>query len=204
LNYPKEEIAGVVLAGGRATRMGGEDKGLLGIAGRPMVEYVAERLRGQSGAVLVNANRNLERYRELCGCPVVEDIVGDFAGPLAGMASAMRFAQSRYILTAPCDSPLVSPTLGRRLFAALEKDDSEIAVAHDGERMQPVFALLRCDLIESMLAYLESGQSKIDRWYAKHRTALGDFSDEPSMFLNINTAAELAELEERLLEARAS
>jgi len=202
--YPEEEISGVVLAGGRATRMGGEDKGLVEVAGRPMVEYVAESLRGQSAAMLVNANRNLERYRELCNCPVVEDIVGDFAGPLAGMASAMRFAQTPYILTAPCDSPLVSAALGRRLFEALEKEHAEIAVAHDGERMQPVFALLRRNLLESMLAYLESGESKIDLWYAKHRTALGDFSDEPSMFLNINTPAELAELEARLLEARAS
>ena len=202
--YPKQAISGVVLAGGRATRMGGEDKGLVEVAGRPMVEYVAECLRGQSAEILVTANRNLQRYGELCDCPVVEDIVGDFAGPLAGMASAMRFARTPYILTAPCDSPLVSAALGRRLFEALEKERAEIAVAHDGERMQPVCALLHRDLLESMLAYLESGESKIDRWYAKHRTALGDFSDEPSMFLNINTPAQLAELEARLLKACAS
>jgi molybdopterin-guanine dinucleotide biosynthesis protein A len=119
------------------------------------------------------------------------------------MASAMRFARTAYILTAPCDSPLVSAALGRRLFEALDKERAEIAVAHDGERMQPVFALLRRDLLESMLAYLESGESKIDRWYAKYRTALGEFSDETSMFLNINTPDELAELEARLLKARA-
>ncbi len=198
--YPREQVSGVVLAGGRATRMGGQDKGLIEINARPMAAYIVDALRPQTAAVLVNANRNMERYREICDCAVVEDSVGEYAGPLAGMASALRVASTSFVLTAPCDSPLISSSLGPRLYQALKKEDAELAVAHDGERMQPVFALLSRDLLDSMLAYLESGESKIDRWYAKHRTALGDFSDSTSMFLNVNTPEERARLEKQILE----
>ncbi len=204
VDYPKGDITGVVLAGGRARRMGGQDKGLVEIDGRPMVVFVVEALNAQTTTVLINANRNIERYRELCKCEVVPDRVGDFAGPLAGMASAMEASQTPFILTAPCDSPLVSSELGPRLFEALQREDTELAVAHDGERMQPVFALLRRDLLDSMIAYLESGESKIDTWYAMHRTALGDFSNDASMFLNVNTPEDRSQLEGRFQQARGS
>ncbi|HSS64701.1 MAG TPA: molybdenum cofactor guanylyltransferase MobA [Gammaproteobacteria bacterium] len=181
--------------------MGGADKGLVEIDGKPMVAFIVEALQPQTADVIVNANRNLERYRELCGCQVVPDSLGDFAGPLAGMASGMQAARTPLVLTAPCDSPLISPQLGARLFEALEKEDAELAVAHDGERMQPVFALLHRHLLDSMIAYLNSGESKIDTWYARHRKALGDFSHETSMFLNVNTPKDRTQLEGRLLEA---
>lgn len=184
--------------------MGGTDKGLVEIDGKPMVVCVVEALAPQTAAVIVNANRNLERYRELCGCRVVPDSQGNFAGPLAGMASGMEAAETPFVLTAPCDSPLLSRQLGARLFDALEREDAELAVAHDGERMQPVFALLHRDLLDSMVAYLRSGESKIDTWYAAHRAAMCDFSDQLSMFLNINTPEERSELEDRLIEARES
>lgn len=202
MRYPKEDITGVVLAGGRARRMGGQDKGLVEIDGTPMVVFTVGALRPQTAAIIVNANRNVERYRALCQCTVVPDAVGDFAGPLAGMASAMQAAETPYILTAPCDSPLVSSELGPRLYEALERDDAELAVAHDGERMQPVFALLSRKLLKSMVEYLHSGESKIDSWYAKHRTALGEFPDHESMFLNVNTPEERDALERLYLEAR--
>ena len=203
-DYPKDDITGVVLAGGRARRMGGQDKGLVEINGRPMVMFIVDALRRQTGAVIINATRNVDRYRELSQCDVVADSVGDFAGPLAGMSAAMEFADTPFILTAPCDSPLVSGDLGLRLADALQREDAELAVAHDGERMQPVFALLRTDLLQSMLKYLRAGESKIDTWYAKHRTALADFSDESAMFLNVNTPDDRSELEQRYFEARES
>lgn len=204
MEYPLQDISGAVLAGGRARRMGGEDKGLVEIDGKPMVVFIVEALKAQTAGVFINANRNLERYRELCGCPVIPDSLGDFAGPLAGMASVMEVAQTPFVLTAPCDSPLLSRELGPRLFEALQREDAELAVAHDGERMQPVFALLHRDLLDSMIAYLQSGESKIDTWYAAHRAAMCDFSDQSSMFLNINTPQERSELESRLIEARGS
>lgn len=204
MGYPLQEISGAVLAGGRARRMGGQDKGLVEIDAKPMVVFIVEALKEQTAEVFINANRNLDRYRELCRCRVVPDSVGDFAGPLAGMASVMEVAQTPLVLTAPCDSPLLSRQLGPRLFEALEREDAELAVAHDGKRMQPVFALLQRDLLDSMIAYLRSGESKIDTWYAMHRTALGDFSDDTSMFLNVNTPEDRSELEDRFLEARRS
>ena len=196
--YPRHDITGVVLAGGRARRMGGEDKGLVRVNGEAMVVHALRGLAPQAGALLINANRNQERYAELGACDVVADADSDYAGPLAGMASAMQRATTRYILTVPCDSPLLAPSLGECLFGALVANDAEVSVAHDGTRMQPVFALLDCTLRQSIVTYLASGGRKIDAWYAERRLALTDLADYPDMFLNINTPEDHALLEKRL------
>ena len=192
------DITAVVLAGGRARRMGGDDKGLVTLAGRCMIEYVVDALRPQVATLIVNANRNQARYAALTGLPVVADDVGDFAGPLAGMASAMAHARTALLLSVPCDSPLVAPDLAARLHAALAADGADIAVARDRERMQPVFALLRTDLLADLRAALAAGERKIDRWYATHRLVEVDFSDRESMFLNINTPQERDDLAARM------
>jgi molybdenum cofactor guanylyltransferase len=186
---PKEEITGVVLAGGMGRRMGGRDKGLLKIQQRPLVGHVLDTLRPQVGPLLINANRNLDEYREF-GLPVVQDLVGEFFGPLVGMASALKAAQTPYVLTVPCDSPRLPQDLCQRLFQVMIEADAELSVAHDGRRMQPVFALLRRELFDDMLNYLEHGGRKIDTWYMEHSFALADFSDCPEAFLNINTPEE--------------
>lgn len=196
--YPIREISAVVLAGGRARRMGGQDKGLVALNNRPMVEYIVQRIAPQVGSVLISANRNLEIYGRLGDYRVIPDGVGEFAGPLAGMASALQVIDTRYLLTVPCDSPLLCDDLACRLYDALHESDAQISVACDGERLQPVFNLLRRDVLTSLLAYLDSGERKIDRWYALHRTASADFSDRSDMFLNINTPEERAQLERRL------
>ena len=196
--YPRQDITGVVLAGGRARRMGGADKGLVEVNGEAMVVHALRGLATQVGTILINANRNQERYAALGNCRVIADADGDYAGPLAGMASAMQHATTRYILTVPCDSPLLTPKLGEHLFAALRADDAEIGVAHDGTRMQPVFALLDCALRESIVDYLSGGGRKIDAWYAERRLALADLADHPDMFLNINTPEDRDTLEQRL------
>jgi len=198
----RSEITGVVLAGGRATRMGGEDKGLLRVAGRPMVEHVLRILRPQVSELLINANRNLERYREF-GVTVVSDFIEGYCGPLAGMASAMKVARTAYVLTAPCDSPFLSEDLAARLHRGLVRDGARIAVADSGARLEPVFALVDRSLLPSLLAYLESGERKIDRWYAQHPMTRVDFSDEPGMFSNLNTPQELAAAE-AMLHTRAA
>ncbi len=195
---PLEQITGVVLAGGRGRRMGGQDKGLVKIDGRATISYVVAALRPQVGAVLVNANRNRAEYRRLCGCAVVADRVGDFAGPLAGMASALEAADTELVLAAPCDSPFVAPDLARRLHGALQDARAELSVAHDGQRLQPVFALLGRALLPSLLAFLDAGERKIDLWYARHRMATADFSDRPELFLNANTPQQRAALEQRM------
>ena len=198
--YPREEITAVVLAGGRARRMGGEDKGLVEVAGKPMVAHTVDVLRTQTAEVIVNANRNADAYRAVTGCRVIADTVGGFAGPLAGMASALEASANRLLLTTPCDSPLVTGELGPRLHAALARDDAEIAVAHDGERMQPVFALLARELLPDLLAFLGTGERKIDMWYATRHTVTADFSDALDTFLNVNTPLERDRLEQRLAQ----
>ena len=196
--YPRAEITAVVLAGGRARRMGGEDKGLVEVAGQPMVAHTIDALRPQTAEVIVNANRNAGAYRAITGCRVIADTVGDFAGPLAGMASALEASATRLLLTAPCDSPLVTDELGPRLHAAMARDGAEIAVAHDGGRMQPVFALLTRGLLPDLLAFLAAGERKIDAWYATRHAVTADFSDILDTFLNVNTPQDRDRLERRL------
>lgn len=196
-SFPSQEITGVILAGGRARRMGGVDKGLVELHGKPMIEHVLRALQPQVSDVIINANRNRDRYASY-GVKVIADILGDYQGPLAGIASGMHAANTTYVLTTPCDSPLISHDLAERLYSALLREDAEVSVAHDGNRMQPVFALLRRDLLPSLLEYLELGERKIDRWFDKHRLALAYFEDRHDMFINVNNADERAALEAKL------
>lgn len=191
---PMADITGLVLAGGRARRMGGEDKGLIMLADKTMLEHVLEGLRPQVGTILVSANRNLERY-EAFGHLVVVDRLKDYCGPLAGMASGMKTAETDYLLSVPCDSPFVPAALASRLYQTLTEARAEICVAHDGMRLQPVFALIKTSLLSSMEIFLASGERKIDRWYALHHTVTADFSDMPQAFLNVNTPEQHSELE---------
>lgn len=187
--YPRQGITAGILAGGRATRMGGVDKGLVELGGRPMVEYVLDVLRAQTARVLINANRSIEVYAGY-GVPVVPDQQGGFLGPLAGVASLMAAADTEWLLIAPCDSPGLPGDLGPRLWQAVARDDADLGVAHSGDRLEPVFALLRCALRGELEAYLAAGERKIDRWYRRQKMATADFSDCPEMFVNVNTLSE--------------
>lgn len=193
-------ITAIILAGGRATRMGGTDKGLVELAGRPMIAHVLAVLAPQVERVLINANRNRERYAEF-GHPVIADLDDGFLGPLAGLAAGLQAATTPLVLTAPCDCPLLPVDLVARLRTALAAADAEIAVPFDGERLQPVFALVRRELAGSLAGYLAGGDRKIDRWFAQHRLARADFSDRPETFVNVNDPAERAALELRLAAA---
>ena len=182
--------------------MGGEDKGLVTVNGRPMITWVIDALRPQVAHVLINANRNHVRYGEF-GCPVVDDGDSDFRGPLAGMASGMRAARTPYIAVVPCDAPLISGELVQRLYAAVTSSGSTIAAAHDGDRLQPVCALLARDLLGDLSGYLDDGERKIDRWYARHDFETVDFSDVAGSFANINAPDDRRALENVLARDRA-
>lgn len=201
--YPRQRVTAGILAGGRATRMGGQDKGLVDLAGRAMVEYVLDALRGQAARVLINANRSVDEYGRY-GVPIIGDRHEGFLGPLAGMASLMAAADTDWLLTAPCDSPQVPADLGPRLWQAVAREDADIGVAHSGERLEPVFALLRCTLLDDLEAYLGAGERKIDRWYGRQRMAAADFSDCPEMFANVNTPSQRDMLAARLGKRPAS
>ena len=193
----KTGITGVILAGGEARRMGGGDKGLVALCGKPLIEHVLAALSPQVDTIIINANRNRERYAAY-GYPVVADSRKGFQGPLAGMLSCLEEAETEFMVTVPCDSPLLPDDLVARLFRQLSEEQAEISVAHNGDRMQPVFALMAANLASSMQAFLDGGERKIDRWFEGHRLALTDFSDGPERFRNINNPAELAQMEEQL------
>ena len=193
----EQDITGMVLAGGRGSRMGGVDKGLQNHIGIPLALHALMRLGPQVGHTMVNANRNLGAY-ESFGVPVWPDPVGEFAGPLAGFLAGLERCETPLLLTVPCDSPNFPQDLASRLAASLEDETADIAYAvtlEDGrEQRQPVFCLLRRELLESLVAFLHGGGHKIDAWFGQHR-AVGVRFDDANAFANANTAAELARLQ---------
>lgn len=194
-------ITGVILAGGLARRMGGHDKGLLEVNGRPMVLHIREQLQPQVEQLLINANRNQQTYSDLTGCPVIGDQVGEFAGPLAGMAAALSHSQTPHLVAVPCDSPFLAPDLVQRLHHGLHEKHADIAMATDGEKLQPVFVLLSRSLQQSLLEFLNAGGRKIIDWYYQHNVVEVDFSDRAGMFENINTPEEQRRIEQQLRRA---
>lgn len=194
---PKEDITGVILAGGRAQRMGGIDKGLIELEGKPMIAYVMERLAPQVSRVVINANRNLDVYRRWAQT-VVKDVTDGYDGPLAGMASGLKVVETQYMLTCPCDSPLVANDLAERMYNQAVAKKTDIAVASDGVRLHPVFLLIRHNLLPSILKYLDAGERKIDKWFEQHAFTIVDFSDEAETFINVNTLEQKEDLSSRL------
>jgi molybdopterin-guanine dinucleotide biosynthesis protein A len=192
----RDAVTGVVLAGGQGRRMGGVDKGLVELRGRPLAAWVIERLTPQTGALIINANQNLERYGAF-GHPVVRDAVSGFAGPLAGLHAALGAARTDWVATAPCDSPFLPQDLVARLGAAALREGATLAVARTFDQPHPVFALVRRDVHPHLEAFLAGGGRKIDAWYASLAVVEVAFDDEADAFRNINTAAELAAADPR-------
>ncbi|MFM5558042.1 MULTISPECIES: molybdenum cofactor guanylyltransferase MobA [Aeromonas] len=188
-------VSAVILAGGRATRMGGDDKGWVPLAGKPLIVHVLERLRPQVDEVLINANRSEERYRTLA--PVIGDAQADFQGPLAGMQAGLAAARHDWVLFVPCDGPALPRDLMARFRAAMTPQ-SELVVAHDGQHLQPVVALLHRALLPSLQLALAEGERKTGAWFARHRMTVVPFADAPDAFVNLNSPAELAAYEASL------
>ena len=189
MNIDHKDITAVILAGGQGRRMGGQDKGLIEFGGKPLAALLVDSLRQQGVDIVINANRNHALYQRF-GCPVVSDQLADYQGPLAGFASAMSAVDSAFILTLPCDGPLLVDDYVARFIASYEKNGAAVLVAFDGDRLQPVHAMIKVDLLPSLTNFLDNGDRKIDRWYAQHDYARVDFSDCANMFRNINTPAD--------------
>jgi molybdopterin-guanine dinucleotide biosynthesis protein A len=189
-------ITGVILAGGLARRMGGIDKGLIQFAGKPMVAHVVDRLRPQVDEILINANREIERYADF-GYNVVSDEIEGFAGPLAGLHRGMCAASNPFVLTVPCDSPFLPNDLASRLMQELVQSNAELAVAKTGAQAHPVFCLCSKNLKAHLESYLQNGGRKIDTWYGTLKVVEVGFDDNPGAFSNINTIEELKSLEDR-------
>lgn len=190
-------ITGVILAGGRGTRMGSVDKGLVLLDGKPLVEHVLQRLEPQVSSIIISANRNHAEYARY-GFPVVSDAsTAKDAGPLAGILSAMTHAVTDYIVTVPCDTPRLPTDLVTRLFAQLTHDRSLACMAHDGARSQPIFALLHVSLKDALDRALQAGEYKIAKLLHNCGCSRADFSDCADCFVNLNTAENIAEFSAR-------
>ncbi|WP_233831465.1 molybdenum cofactor guanylyltransferase MobA [Paraburkholderia sp. ZP32-5] len=198
----REQITGLVLAGGRGRRMGGVDKGLQPLHGEPLAAHVMKRLAPQTGALLISANRHPDIYATL-GAPyhakVLADTLPDFPGPLAGILAGLRSASTACLLSAPCDSPWLPADLATRLAQALDANQADLATvttidAHGDTSLHPVFALMRTTLADDLAAFLAAGERKVRAWYARHKTVEVVFTDERP-FYNANSLQELADLE---------
>lgn len=194
----KEAITGLILAGGRAQRMGGIDKGLISFQGKPLIDCAITRLKEQVGPIMINANRNITKY-SVYGYAVIADETPDFAGPLAGFLAGLKAAQTPYLLTSPCDSPLLPIDLAQMLAVELEQTNAQLVYAStksaNGKHWaQPVFCLMRSDLADSLRAFLSKGDLKIDHWFTELRTSTVVFENEDA-FANVNTPEELHALE---------
>ena len=202
-----EAVTGLVLAGGRGARMGGADKGLQNFKGLPLALNTLMRLQMQQGPplaeILINANRNLSAY-EAFGAPVWPDTLDGFAGPLAGFLTGLERCETPLLLTVPCDTPLFPLDLLERLHNALLNEDADMAMAgaceEDGQlRAQPVFCLMRVEVLESLVTFTHQGGRKIDAWTAQLKTVLEPFNrpnDDPRAFFNANTVEQLQSLEQ--------
>ncbi|MBE0404292.1 MULTISPECIES: molybdenum cofactor guanylyltransferase MobA [Halomonas] len=193
-----QALTGMVLAGGEGRRMGGRDKGLEPFAGLPLFAHTAAKLEGQVAELLISANRNLDAYR-LFG-RVISDVEPGFQGPLMGIYSGLRAANTPWLLIAPCDTPHLPVDLVAQMLAGIQSAD--IAVAFDGQHLHPTVALIRTALADDLQAALKSGERKIQRWYAHHNMRRVDMSDCPDAFANLNTAEEKSRLEAQCLPAR--
>ena len=193
----RSSTTAVVLAGGMGRRMDGVDKGLVEVHGKPMIGYVIETLAENVDNIVINANRNLEEYGRY-PVTVVPDSLQGYQGPLAGVEAGLSAAQTDWVFTCPCDSPMQSTELLPHMWNEISATDAEIGVAHDGSRTHPVFLILRRELLESLRRYLGEGQRKIDRWFDNHRLATIDCSQFAQSFVNVNTEEELARAAEQL------
>ena len=188
------QITAIILAGGRATRMSGVDKGLMHLHQKPLIQHVIDRLIPQVNEIIINANRKITQYQAL-GYVVHQDSTKDFLGPLAGISLGLHYAKHDYILTAPCDSPLLPLDLVQRLMIALIKNNAEIAVASSDGNTHPVFCLCKKNVLPSLTAYLEKGNRRVITWQKSLNYIEVDFSDCADAFINLNTLEELAKLE---------
>jgi len=207
-----EKVAGVILAGGLSRRMGGGDKSLRRLDGRPLMAHVLARLQPQASPVAINGNGDASRFSAF-GLPIISDARPDFAGPLAGLLTGMRWAadaapHARFIVTAACDTPFFPDDLVERLLVSSGGNSPRIALAASAGKVHPVFGLWPVALADDLALSLEGGVRKVLHWASGHAPVMTEFKFHDfggvrtDPFFNVNTAEELAEAE-RLLKTGA-
>lgn len=195
----RESITAAVLAGGEGSRMGGVDKGLVDLNGRPLVAWALAALQPQVGSLLISANRSLDQYQAF-GPPVVPDAGEGFDGPMAGMLAVLQAAQTEFVLTVPCDAPRVPPDLAARLGTALLDADANIAIVEAEGRRQPVHALMRVSVRDSLVDAVADGERKVGRWQDAQGCIRVPCDDIANAFVNVNTLQQRDELAQQLAQ----
>tara|TARA_B100000686_G_C16763306_1_gene960153 strand:- start:1698 stop:2294 length:597 start_codon:yes stop_codon:yes gene_type:complete len=183
-----------ILAGGKATRMNNQDKGLVMYNGKYMIENIIKAVSPHTKNITINANRNILKYEKL-GFPVVKDFYEGYVGPLSGIYSILNTTKSKYLMVLPCDCPLLEWKLIEKMYNEIISSDAEVVVAHNKGRAQPVFMIVDTVVKDSIKEYIESGNRKIDYWYLKKNYKYVYFEKECNYFKNINTKEELNDLE---------
>lgn len=186
-------ITGLVLAGGLGRRMGGQDKGLVTYQNKPLIEHVLAAFGPQVSALQISANRNIKRYQQY-GYPVWTDDVqhiADFSGPLVGIATGLQHCQTDWLACVPCDAVSLPANLVARLYDAARQHATPLAIVHDGNRTQPLYAVIHRQLLPKLVAYLQADNQKVMAWMDDHQALQVDFSDQQAAFRNINRTEEL-------------
>ncbi|MFT6915654.1 MAG: molybdopterin-guanine dinucleotide biosynthesis protein A [Motiliproteus sp.] len=186
----RSHISALILAGGQGLRMGGMDKGLLGLEQQPLIEHVLQRIHPQVDHILISANRNQSDYRRY-GFPVLTDRLADYQGPLSGISEGLRQSTTPWLLVVPCDSPQLPTDLAERLAQAVTATSRLAAIAHDGRYLQPAFSLVHRSLLSSLELYLDGGGRKLGHWLQLQQPAIVDFGDQPDSFINLNAPEQL-------------
>lgn len=191
------QISGLILAGGRSSRMGGDDKGLLNLLDRPMITHVIQRLEPQVDEILISANRHIDQYQKYT-YEVLLDDYDDFRGPMAGMVRGLSHCKSEYLLTVPCDGPLLPHDLAFRMLELSRQKNARAVLVFDGQYNQPAYNLLHKDLLDSITHALRHNEHKLGKWLMDHGALQLDCSMQKSAFINVNTSADLQQLESHL------
>ncbi len=192
MSIDKKQITAVILAGGKARRLKGQDKGLILLNAKSVIEYALDVLKNQVKTILISANRNQSAYAKYA--PTISDDLSDYQGPLAGIAKAMQQAKTRYLLVMPCDCPLIEKNLIEKLISTLAKSQADISVAFDGTHLHPVFSLMKVSLLENLQKFLDKGERKASLWCEQNKMIKADLSQHPEYFSNLNTPADFASL----------
>lgn len=190
-------ITVVILAGGKGSRLGGIDKGLVKLRDKPLIEHLISRIRPQNPNIIISANRNLETYRQF-GFPVYPDDIDDYAGPLAGILKALKKCPTEWLMTVPADSPFIPDDLAERLVT--KSEGNKVVMVHDGKRLQPTFSLIHKTLATALEQFLQGGERKAQVWMQQQPYDIVDFSDKANAFININTEEELYYAEQHFTE----
>ena len=191
----KYSVSGLILSGGRSSRMGHQDKGLVLLNGKAMIEHVKKRLLPQVDTLIISANQHREQYQSLHEI-VLADEYDDYRGPLAGIYEGLKYIQKdSFLLVVPCDGPLLPNDLCSKMLAAIVATNAKLATVFDGSYRQPTYSLIHQSLKDNLQLFLAQGGRKLGKWLFENQTQLIDFSDQPEAFININTEADLAQLQ---------